>query len=350
MDIDSKENKFSVFFYGKIFSKEIILSNFFLFIAVLIYLDLSLIKLIYISSLFIIISFVLLYLIGLKRKKNISELNTLIKAMGNHQTKAIESIKLESSLSEIENSLRSFYVKNNINISQMKKLAQARSDFLGNVSHELRTPIFAIQGFLETLLSGAIDDKNVNRRFLEKAMKHSENLNNLLNDLIDISMIESGEMRMKPIYFDLVNLINSVVDEIHPLSDKKDIKIETKFFENRIIVFGDADKLKQVLINLISNGIKYSLKGKITIKVVDLDKLVKISVSDKGCGIPEEELPRIFERFYRIDKTRAKEFGSSGLGLAIVKHIIEAHGSSIEVKSKINKGSTFSFTLRKRPL
>jgi two-component system phosphate regulon sensor histidine kinase PhoR len=201
---------------------------------------------------------------------------------------------------------------------------------------------------LETLINGAIDDKKVNKRFLEKAMHHTQNLNALLNDLIDISMIESGQMRMVPKYFNLSEFISKMVEEMDMLSSQKSIKIVTEYYDNDVEVFGDIDKLKQVFVNLISNSIKYSEQDNVEICTKDAGERVEISIKDKGFGISETDLPRIFERFYRVDKARSKDVGGTGLGLAIVKHITEAHGSKIEVKSTLGKGSTFKFYLRKK--
>lgn len=261
---------------------------------------------------------------------------------------SVEEIKLDSNYEIIETNLKEMFKRNQEDIANMKKLAQARTDFLGNVSHELRTPIFSIQGFLETLLNGAIDDEKVNRRFVEKAITHTKNLNVLLNDLIDISMIESGQMRMLPTYFNISDFVNTIIDELETLAANKGLKIETRFYDSEVLVFGDKDKIKQVFVNLISNAIRYSDNGPIIIETKDKDVKVEISVKDSGCGIPEVALPRVFERFYRVDKARSKTLGGTGLGLAIVKHIVEAHGSKIEVKSKVGKGSTFSFHLRKK--
>jgi two-component system phosphate regulon sensor histidine kinase PhoR len=212
----------------------------------------------------------------------------------------------------------------------------------------LRTPIFTIQGFLETLLNGAIDDEKVNRRFIEKAVHHTENLNALLNDLIDISMIESGQMRMLPKYFNISQFIDSMIEELESLASDKGLKIETKYLNNSVEVFGDRDKIKQVFVNLISNAIKYSDSGSIVIETKEKKEKVEIMVKDSGSGLSKSDLPRIFERFYRVDKARSKDVGGTGLGLAIVKHITEAHGSKIEVTSKLGKGSTFKFCLRKK--
>jgi two-component system phosphate regulon sensor histidine kinase PhoR len=222
-----------------------------------------------------------------------------------------------------------------------------RSEFLANVSHELRTPIFSIQGYIETLLNGAIDDNKVNRNFLEKAMQNTLNLNNLLNDLIDISMIETGEMRMSFRYFKVKDFIQEIVDEYKPVTEEKKLELEFIAPRNSLQLFGDRNRLHQVITNLLINAIKYTEKGKIEIVIEEGPKNGKIIVRDTGIGIPEENLHRIFERFYRVDKARSRDVGGTGLGLAIAKHIVEAHNSHIEVKSKIGQGTEFSFLLKK---
>ncbi len=238
-----------------------------------------------------------------------------------------------------------------------QKLERVRSEFLANVSHELRTPIFAVQGFIETLLDGAVDDPAVNRDFLNRARIQAERLNNLLNDLIDISRIESGEMRMSFRMFDIQPFLRDFTHEMRPAAIAKNMDVE--FASNvgmgdEVSVYADKDRLKQVLINLVDNAIKYSESGAaIRIELRDGEpstREISVRVSDQGVGIAPEHLPRLFERFYRVDKGRARSSpGGTGLGLAIVKHITEAHHGKISVISEPGKGSTFQFTLRKEP-
>lgn len=231
---------------------------------------------------------------------------------------------------------------------QLRKLQQVRSEFLGNVSHELRTPIFSLQGYLETLLDGAIDDPSVSRDFLEKAHAQVVRLNALLTDLIDISRIESGEMKMSFRYFALHEFLDSLVAELKPTAEQRRVTLQLVASPDDIRVLGDRERLRQALSNLIDNAIKYNREsGTVTVSYTDLGNQVRVEVSDTGIGIASEHLPRIFERFYRVDKERSRQAGGTGLGLAIVKHIVEAHGSKIEVSSEVGKGSTFSFTLRK---
>jgi two-component system phosphate regulon sensor histidine kinase PhoR len=233
-------------------------------------------------------------------------------------------------------------------IVQLKKLQEVRSQFLGNVSHELRTPIFSMQGFLETLLDGAIDDPKVNRDFLEKAHSHTVRLNTLLNDLIDISRIESGEMKMSFRYFNLREFLEKVVRDFQAAADQRGVRLVLQPASTPDVqVLGDKERLQQVLSNLIENAVKYiKPDGEVVVACNEEDKKVRISVTDTGIGIAEEHQQRVFERFYRVDRDRSREAGGTGLGLAIVKHIVEAHESEVEVRSEVGKGSSFSFTLK----
>ena len=234
-------------------------------------------------------------------------------------------------------------------LAHLKKLERVRSEFLGNVSHELRTPIFSMQGLIETLLNGAIDDPGVNRGFLEKALRNSDRLSILLNDLIDISRIESGEMKLRFRYFDVAEFLKLSVSDLEPQAEASGITLVLEMsLGERTEVYGDRDRLRQVIANLVENAIRYSDEGK-TVKVIAAERegAVEISVEDEGIGIPEEHLSRIFERFYRVDKDRSRTGGGTGLGLAIVKHILEAHRSFITVKSEPGKGSAFTFVISK---
>jgi two-component system phosphate regulon sensor histidine kinase PhoR len=230
-----------------------------------------------------------------------------------------------------------------------RKLERIRSEFLANVSHELRTPIFSIQGFLETLLDGAVDDPAVNRQFLEKAHRHADRLNVLLSDLIEISRIESGEMKMSFRYFVINEFVRSVTDEMRPSAERKGLSLSVVSEVDPVTkVYGDKERLKQVLVNLIDNAIKYTdTGGAITCTVTEVRNMCQIFVEDTGCGIPDEHHARIFERFYRVDRDRSREVGGTGLGLAIAKHIVEAHEGTISVRSVVGKGSTFMFTLKR---
>ncbi len=234
-------------------------------------------------------------------------------------------------------------------IDNLRELEEYRKEFLGNVAHELRSPIFNVQGYVHTLLEGAWEDPGVSHRFLEKAGNNIDHLCNLVEDLMTISKIESGQLKLEKAAFDLKELIQEVNDLVDLPAKQKNITITVKNEEEHLLVMADRPKIKQVLINLISNSIKYGREGgQTTIKLTDEGRIIAISIADNGEGIPEEHLPRIFERFYRVDKSRSRQQQSStGLGLAIVKHFVEAHGHTIETTSHEGVGSIFSFRLDK---
>jgi two-component system phosphate regulon sensor histidine kinase PhoR len=301
----------------------------------------------FVVAVIIVFDVIILNSIGYKRRKEIEEIKSLVKSIRKNKILNEEEIRFSKSLQELEGNVKAMFRRTQRDLQNVEKLAQARSDFLGYVSHELRTPIFTIQGYLETLLNGAISDPKVNKVFLEKAMRHSNNLNTLLNDLIDISMIESGLMSLSYRYFNLYKFLKYVINEVKQFENSKNIDIIIGEFDKEISVYGDKDKLKQVMINLLSNAFKYTNEGNVEVIVLDKNKTVTIKVKDTGIGIPQDELNRIFERFYRTDRERTSIIPGTGLGLAIVKHIIEAHDSIVSVKSEINTGSEFSFKLQK---
>jgi two-component system phosphate regulon sensor histidine kinase PhoR len=313
--------------------------------AVVYHLDSSVFLTLFIFILFF--AFVILYLIGRKRNAELAEIKSIIRSIRKSEFKAAEEIKLTSSLTELEGEIKKMFLKTSSDIANLKKLEQVRTEFLGNVSHELRTPIFGVQGYIETLLNGAINDKNVNKSFLQKAARHAENLNNLLNDLIDISMIESGQMKMSFTHFNIKEYLETIINDLKHIADEKGIELSLGEIRPNLQLFGDKTRLRQVMVNLISNAVKYTDNGKVEVTVEEFEKEGKIIVKDTGIGISETDLVRIFERFYRVDKDRSRAVGGTGLGLAIVKHILEAHGSKIEVKSQLGKGSEFSFKLKK---
>ncbi len=235
-------------------------------------------------------------------------------------------------------------------IEGLKKMESFRKDFLADVSHELKTPIFAAQGFIHTLLDGAIKDKNVRSKFLKKAAKSLSRLDKLVQDLLIISQMEAGTIKMVYSHFNLNNLIREVFDQFENKADKKSLQLRfDKNCPEEVYVYADKQKIFQVLLNLIANGIKYTTdaNGVISVNIVPASQTIQVVVSDNGPGIPKEDIKRIFERFYRVDKSRSKDRGGIGLGLAIVKHILEAHHQKIWVTSELGKGSSFYFNLAK---
>ncbi len=223
-----------------------------------------------------------------------------------------------------------------------------RKEFLQNLSHELKTPIFAIQGYVETLLNGALHDEKVNTRFLQNTSHNIDRLVNLVDDLDAISRLESGELQLQFQNFIIQDLVKEVYDSLYLKAEEKEIKTSIKKgCEIPLTVHADKEKIRQVLINLIDNALKYGKQGgNIEASFYKIEgKNILIEISDDGAGIAAEHLSRIFERFYRTDHARTRKEGGSGLGLSICKHIIEAHGQTIHVRSKVDVGSTFGFTL-----
>ncbi len=224
------------------------------------------------------------------------------------------------------------------------RIERMRSEFLGNTSHELRTPIFALQGFIETLLDGAVDDPEVNRAFLDRAYRQTLRLKTLLDDLIEISRIESGEMRFSFRIFDAAEFSRALVEEMRPVAGQYGVSLRCEAPEHeRVELFADRDRFRQILVNLVDNGIKYNREGgEVCIALSRENATVRIDIRDTGIGIPEEHLDRIFERFYRVDKDRSREVGGTGLGLAIVKHLVLAQYGTIEVSSEPGRGTLFT--------
>jgi two-component system phosphate regulon sensor histidine kinase PhoR len=250
-------------------------------------------------------------------------------------------------IGEVALAVNSLVEKLRTDIVQLRKLERHRTEFLGNVSHELRTPIFALQGYIETLLNGAVNDPNVSTSFLRKALDQASRLNALLEDLIDISRIESGEMKMSFRYFRLNEFLESVCEDLRPEAERKHVALRIESgFPPEMELYGDKERLRQVFSNLIANGIYYNKpEGLVIVSAKPVAGGVRIAVKDTGIGIPQEHQGRIFERFYRVDRDRAREQGGTGLGLAIVKHIVEAHRSKVELTSTEGVGSEFSFVL-----
>jgi two-component system phosphate regulon sensor histidine kinase PhoR len=232
-------------------------------------------------------------------------------------------------------------------IEHLKKQNEFRKEFLGNLAHELKTPVFSIQGYILTLLEGGLEDEKVNRNFLERALNGVDRISNLLEDLDDISRYEYHKYRLKIKSFDIVTLVNEVFNNVAVQAEEKEIKLDFNKRYQPIFVSADKGKIAQVLINLLSNAVSYSTeKETVFVRFHEIDKsTLLVEVADNGLGIDTKHLPRLFERFYRVDKSRARNVGGSGLGLAIVKHIVEAHNQTINVRSTEGKGSTFSFTL-----
>ena len=233
-------------------------------------------------------------------------------------------------------------------LDQMKKDDNYRREFIGNVSHELKTPIFNIQGYLQTLIDGGINDENINLKYLKRANKSVDRMINIIDDLEVISRLETEQDELDFQKFNIVELVHEIFDLMEMKASEMNINLKLKNESQGVTVVADRNKIQQVLMNLVSNSIKYGKDGgEVVIRFFDMHSNMLIEVSDNGIGIAQESLDRLFERFYRVDKNRSREIGGTGLGLAIVKHILEGHNQTINVRSTKGKGSTFSFILPK---
>lgn len=233
-------------------------------------------------------------------------------------------------------------------ITHARKLEQMRTEFVANVTHELRTPLTSIRGFAETLLDGALDDPETARNFIEIIKREGGHLGALIDDLLDLSRIESGRMRMQPETVHLSSLVTESLAGLHQKAGAQSTHLEIDVPEDLYLI-ADPNRLAQILINLVDNALKYTpVDGFVRVKVAELNEYIRFQVSDTGSGMPKADLPRIFERFYRVDKARTRKTGGTGLGLSIVKHIVEAHGGTIGVESDLGKGTTFTFLLPRR--
>lgn len=252
-------------------------------------------------------------------------------------------------IAEVEHDVEEWAHDQSQEIERLKDLERYRKDFVGNVSHELKTPIFNIQGYILTLLEGGLEDPKINKLYLTRSEKSIDRMISIVEDLESITKLETGELKPHYTTFNLIKITEEVFDMENLLSNERKIKLK---FANKpdkpIMVTADKKRIIEVLSNLVTNGIKYGKrKGTVKIGFYDFDEKIMIEVSDNGIGIDKNNLPRIFERFYRVDKSRSREQGGTGLGLSIVKHIIEAHNQTINVQSVIEEGTTFTFTLEK---
>lgn len=266
--------------------------------------------------------------------------------------RTIQSQKLEGKDSyDIESSeedVKKWISERQAEIEHLKDTEKFRREFLGNVSHELKTPIFNIQGYVLTLLEGALEDEQINKKYLQRTQKSVERMISIVEDLESISTLEHNEKNLKIENFDIVDLCKSVQDSLEDKANKSTISLTFDKEYSSIFVEADKMKINQVLTNLIDNSIKYGKKNGLTkIRFYDMDDAILVEVSDDGIGIDEINLPRLSERFFRVEESRSREKGGTGLGLSIVKHIIESHQQTLNIRSTVGIGSTFSFTLKK---
>lgn len=301
---------------------------------------------------FIVISFVVSFIIVqyrvenfiYKRVKKIYDDLTLL------ESSSFSKEQITTDMATLTEEIDKYAKDKKLEIETLKVRETYRKEFIGNVSHELKTPLFTVQGYISTLLDGAVDDEELRNKYLKRADKGVERLTYIVKDLDMITKLEVGDLTLNIEPFDIVELVRNVFDLLEMKANKKKIAlIFDTDYETPIYVNGDKERLQQVLTNLVVNSIKYgSEKGTTEVSIENLIKnKVIVRVTDNGEGIAEEHMPRLFERFYRIDKSGSRKEGGSGLGLAIVKHIIEAHDEKIYVDSELYVGSEFSFTLEK---
>jgi two-component system phosphate regulon sensor histidine kinase PhoR len=251
-------------------------------------------------------------------------------------------------LDKVEKEVQQWVKEKQIEIEHLKDTEKFRREFIGNVSHELKTPIFNIQGYVLTLLEGALEDEQINRKYLQRTQKSVERMITIVEDLSNISNMESSPETLKTKKFDIVSCTLSVLESLEYKAKKSDITIRFDKEYDPIFVEANESKISQVFVNLVNNSIVYGRDNGVTkIKIFDLETEVLIEVSDNGIGIEEEDISRLCERFYRVDSARSIDKGGTGLGLSIVKHIIESHQQTFNIRSTVGVGSTFSFTLQK---
>jgi len=314
--------------------------------------DLELSNLILIGILIFAIAFVILYFFLeqyiSKRIKVIYKVINSTKLGGNPNLSDKDFYK-SNSLDEVNTQVATWAKDTAEELETIKSLENYRKTYLGNISHELKTPLFSIQGYILTLLEGGMYDKKVLKKYLKKAANNAERLNNIINDLDYITSLESDGIPMKMQAFNIKDLIDSVIDDLTLQANARQInfKYKTRDLLDHM-VYADSNAISQVLSNLIVNSIKYGKdEGTTSVGLYDMDTTILIEISDNGIGIEEKHHKHLFDRFFRVDKSRNRDIAGSGLGLSIVKHILEAHNQSISVRSTIDVGSTFGFTLSK---
>jgi len=272
-----------------------------------------------------------------------------LKLQGGEKASSTDIDMNEDIISQVQSEVKNWAENQEREIEQLKLMEDYRRNFVGNVSHELKTPLFTIQGYIHTLLEGGLYDEKINIKFLQKAARGVNRLQIILEDLDNITKLESGRLSMEFTEFPIKNLVEEVFEELEIFAAEKNISLEFKEGTDiNFIVSADREKINQVLVNLLMNSLKYGVEnGQTKVSFYDMDKHVLVEVSDNGIGIETEHLAHLFDRFYRVDSSGSRNAGGSGLGLSIVKHIIEAHRQTINVRSSNGVGSTFGFTLKK---
>ena len=302
------------------------------------------------GAVFVVVALVALFIIRKYVAYKLKPIYSIVLSRDVHTHEIFSELK-DKHVENIGEELTAWADTNDKELARLKETEQFRKQYLVNVAHELNTPIFNIQGYISTLLDGGLEDELINRKYLERAEKSIDRLINIVNDLDTLSNLESDMTRLKMEPFDVVALTKEIADQLEMKAGERHIKLLVKGAEDLpspFWVLADKHYVGQVMVNLLTNSIGYGREGGQTrVRFRDMLDKILIEVEDSGVGIAKEDIPRVFERFYRTDKGRSREHGGTGLGLAIVKHIVEAHGEHITLRSEVGVGSTFSFTLKK---
>ena len=312
------------------------------------YNDLSIsIQSVLVSFIIFVLSFLILQL--RVRKLFFERVRQIYKDLEFETDSLIQTSVIDSDMNSFAKDLGEFVKLKRTEIETLKKEDLYRKEFVGNVAHELKTPLFSVQGYISNLLDGAMDDKELLKKYLKRAEKSVDRLTYIIKDLDLITQLESSTLKLEVTSFDIVKLANEIIEDLEISASKKNIKIIfNKIYDNEILVEADRNRIEQVITNLITNSINYgSEKGTTELGFESKEEKIIVKVNDNGEGITEENMPRLFQRFFRVDISRSRSQGGSGLGLAIVKHIIDAHNENIYVQSTVGIGSEFSFSLKK---
>ena len=338
------ENNFNPYKFSLLSSLYISIGTYF----VINYSDLTIsFKSFLVSFIIFVLSFLIIQL--RVRKLFFERVRQIYKDLEFESDSLIQTSVIDSDMNSFAKDLEEFVKLKRSEIESLKKEDLYRKEFVGNVAHELKTPLFAIEGYISNLLDGAMDDKELLKKYLKRAEKSVDRLTYIIKDLDLITQLESSTLKLQITSFDIVKLTEEIIEDLEISASKKNIKIIfNKIYENEILVDADRNRIEQVLTNLITNSINYGAeKGTTEISFESDEKNIMIKVNDNGEGISEENMPRLFQRFFRVDVSRSRSQGGSGLGLAIVKHIIDAHNENIYVQSTVGIGSEFSFSLKK---
>ena len=311
--------------------------------------ELAYIKLLLVTVFFSVIYFSIVFILRRYINDKIEPIYKVIREIpAQSKSKDKKTVQQKNEIADVHKKVEEWAKNQTEEITRLKDLERYRKEFVGNVSHELKTPIFNIQGYILTLLEGGLDDPKINKLYLKRTEKSIDRMISIVEDLESITKLESGELKLRIESFDLGKMVDEVFEMEMMMANERKIQLLFDRPDKPVIVRADKKRIMEVLSNLVANAIKYGKrKGFVKVSFFDLSENVMIEVMDNGIGVDKNDLPRIFERFYRVDKSRSRGQGRTGVGLSIVKHIIEAHKQTINVKSEVDEGTTFTFTLEK---